>query len=124
MEPAEDDAEATAGTPGTPGTPGPSAYPEFARRFDVSGVTTISRRFDAAGKPEHASVVARKITVPGIRGVRPIAFEDAFDAASVQHAFAEPVAKPGATPPKLFQMVWSLTPHEQPAAGDKPQGNN
>ena len=99
---------------------GKPAYPKFAQRYEVEGVTTVVGRFDAAGKPEHASVIERKISVAGIRGMRPLAFEDSFDSASVQHALKVRPVKPG-TAPKPMQMVWSLEPREQPANKVTPQ---
>jgi len=92
-------------------------YPRLAQRFDVSGTTTVSRRFDAAGKPVEVNVVERKITVPGIRGVRPVAFENTFDALSLHQGFqGGDAAKPGAPLPPVFQMVWTLDPPK----GEKP----
>jgi hypothetical protein len=100
-----------------PATP---SYPKLAAYFDVTGVTRVSRRFDAAGKPVQASVIERKITVRGIRGTRPVAFENAFDAISVHYALKD--GKPAG--PKVFDMVWQLDPSDpkaaQPSQGESP----
>ncbi|WP_288378975.1 hypothetical protein [uncultured Massilia sp.] len=85
------------------------AYPSLAQRFDVTGSTTVTRELDAAGKPLRASVTAREITVRGIRGMRPVVFENTFDAASVQFAL-QGSASPGARLPEVFNMNWSLDP--------------
>lgn len=96
---------------------GRPAYPQWARSFEVEGVTRISREFDASGKPVGASVVGRKIRVAALPGVRPIAFEDAFDAVSVNFALAPAAtAKPGSAPTE-FDMVWSLEPARAAPAG-------
>ena len=89
------------------GSPG---YTALAARFGVTGTTTVTRIFDAKGKPLQAWVSGRNLTVPGIRGVRPIAFEDAFDTLAVRYALAGSDVKDGKPGPKMFQMVWHLTP--------------
>jgi len=97
----------------------PPDYPKMAARFDVTGVTRVSRRFDAAGKPVQASVTERRIQVRGIRGVRPVAFEDTFDALAVRYALGGPGVAPSASgPAQAFEMVWDLGP----AAGGATQG--
>lgn len=89
-------------------------YPNIARRFIATGVTTVHVQLDATGKPLQASVAARKIKVDGIRGVRPVAFEDAFDTVSVSHALARPhYDKPAGAAPFELQLVWTL---DEPAA--------
>lgn len=90
------------------GGAGSPAYPKFAARYGVTGTTTVTRSFDAGGKPLQAWVSGRNLTVPGIRGVRPVAFEDVFDALAVSYALAGSDAKGGKPGPKMFQMVWSL----------------
>ena len=100
---------------------GAPVFPSVAQRFEAVGSISVAREFDASGKTVRASVVERKITVPGIRGVRPIAFEDAFDAVSVQHVLklrAPDTSKPA--PEKVFQMVWSLEPEAPANATNKP----
>jgi len=85
------------------------SYPEFARHFDVSGSTRVSRRFDDAGKPVAASVIKRKIAVRGIRGVRPVAFETTFDDLAVHYALqGGDGGRPGAPLAPTFDMVWAL----------------
>lgn len=92
------------------------AYPRLAARFDVTGVTTVGRSFDAAGKPVEAHIVKRTVEVRGIRGVRPVAFENTFDALSIRHGLQGVAAKPGEPPAPVFQWVWRL----EPPTGDKP----
>ena len=87
----------------------PPPYPALAKRFDVTGVTRVSRRFDAAGKPVAASVVERRIKVRGIRGMRPVAFETTFDALALHYALqGGDGGRPGAPLPPVFEMVWTL----------------
>ena len=102
---------------------GVPAYPRLASAFDVEGKTTVRRRLDAAGKPVQASVAKRDITVRGIRGVRPVAFESTFDALSMKYGLtAQVTAKPAADNTQLFQMVWMLDPTEPATqAVDKPK---
>lgn len=114
----EADKESAAGEAAPEG----SVYPKFARRYLVGGKTTVERRFGAGGKPGRASVVAREIAVPGIRGLRPIAFEDSFDIASVQAALRQAGSgKPDA--PERVEFVWTMDPEEPGddglAKGDK-----
>jgi hypothetical protein len=96
-------------------------YPKLALHFDVTGSTKVSRWRDASGKPERASVTDRNITVRGIRGVRPVAFENTFDELAAQYALKGGAATPGN--PEVFEMVWTLEP-PAPAtkAETKPQG--
>lgn len=113
-----DDAPA-AGKAAARGTP---PYPKLASRFAVTGATIMRVQLDAAGKPLQASVADRKIAVPGIRGVRPIAFENIFDGASLDYALkGNAYNKPGGTGPVSFQMVWTLPAAAQPTSG-KPTG--
>lgn len=92
------------------------AYPSLAARFGATGVTTITRRFDASGKPEHASVTGRKIAVPGIRGTRPVAFENIFDEMALHYALkgADSV-KAGKTAPAVLSLDWNLESSPPPA---------
>ncbi|NIA54091.1 hypothetical protein HAV22_10595 [Massilia sp. TW-1] len=89
---------------------GPPPYPSVAKFFAVTGVTTVSVQLDRDGNPLQASVIGRKIQVPGIRGVRPVAFENAFDDAIVKYAMQEDrhYHKPSGDAPFKFQMVWNL----------------
>lgn len=90
------------------------AYPKLAQRFELTGFTLVTRTFDAAGKPVQASVSARDITVPGIRGTRPVPFEDAFDALSITYGLqADSPGRP------VVRMVWKLEP-AGPAKGATP----
>jgi hypothetical protein len=101
---------------------GPPPYPGVARRFMASGVTTVNVRLDADGTPLDATVAGRKIEVPGIRGVRPVAFENVFDAATVKYATEKGrhYAKPSGNAPYNFQMKWNLDDFDKKA--DTPKG--
>lgn len=99
------------------------AYPKLAQRFVVTGVTTVTRSFDAAGKPVQAGIADRRIAVQGIRGVRPLAFENVFDAPSLRFALSSAApGKAGGAPAETFQMNWDLeAPDDAPAgAAAKP----
>jgi hypothetical protein len=119
--------EATAAAAAAAAAKGLPPYPGLARWFDVSGATTIRRRLDAAGKPERARVIQRDIKVRGIRDLRPIAFEDTFDALAVKYGLAAKVAaKPADKNADVLRMVWTLDtdahapkPAQQPPAGAK-----
>jgi hypothetical protein len=89
---------------------GPPPYPGVASRFGATGVTTVSVRLDAAGKPLQATVTGRKVDVPGIRGVRPVAFENVFDATIEKYATKDGRHYDKASGKSLytFQMVWHL----------------
>lgn len=120
----EQEREAAAKAAAEAAAKGTPPYPRLANAFDVEGKTTVRRRLDAAGKPVQASVVKRDITVRGIRGVRPVAFEDTFDALSMKYGLkAQVAAKPAADNTQLFQMVWTLDESApEPDAGNKKQG--
>lgn len=106
-----------------PGTePAVPRYPLVALHFGARGSTVVQVQPDAAGKPLQASVVARKIIVPGIRGVRPVAFEDAFDPSSVTYAMeGKGYPKPVGTAPVRFEMVWTL-PDRDATPANTPTG--
>lgn len=109
-------------TPDGAAPAGKPAYPRLATRFGVTGKTRIERAFDTAGKPIQARVIKREIVVPGIRGLRPIAFEDAFDAVAIQGALVPPVA--GAEGPALgkrYELVWNIAPPERASADPAPK---
>jgi hypothetical protein len=88
------------GKPPAPPANGKPPYPPIATRFQAEGATIAQVRLDAGGKVQQASVVDRKITVPGIRGVRPVAFETLFDAQTLKYAQDSKLPK--------FQLVWKL----------------
>jgi hypothetical protein len=101
---------------------GPPPYPGIAKRYNVTGVTTLSVQLDAEGKPMQATVTGRDIKVSGIRGVRPVAFENVFDAASVAYATQEGrhYDKPSGGDPLKLRMAWNLD--DDDIAADAPQG--
>jgi hypothetical protein len=100
---------------------GPPPYPGVATRFEATGATTVSVRLDAQGKPLDAAIIGRKIAVPGIRGVRPVAFENVFDAVTVKYAMDEArhYDKPSGNAPYKFQMNWSLDDDDKKDAAAK-----
>jgi hypothetical protein len=100
---------------------GPLPYPSVAKYFSVTGVTMVSVQLDREGNPLQASVIGRKIQVPGIRGVRPVAFENAFDDAIVKYAMQEDrhYNKPTGDAPYKFQMVWNLDDDDKDAKASK-----
>jgi hypothetical protein len=84
-------------------------YPKIALRFMVTGRTTLSARLDAAGKPKEVSIIERKISMPGVRDARPIAFETIFDQASVNYARdGYRYEKPKDASPSKLQLIWTL----------------
>jgi hypothetical protein len=86
---------------------GQLTYPPEATFFQVEGTTTIQADKDADGKLLKASVVARKIKVPGVRDNQPLAFETLFDAASLD--FARKRSYPADKDASLkFELVWRL----------------
>jgi hypothetical protein len=99
----------------------PPPYPGVAKHFIVTGVTTVSVKLDAEGNPVRAAVIDRKIEAAGIRGVRPVAFENAFDAATTKYAMQEGrhYGKPSGDALHEFKMVWSLDDADKNANASK-----
>jgi len=91
------------------------AYPKLAQRFDVTGTTRVARPLDASGKPGPVGIAARTIKVRGIRGTRPVAFENAFDAIALDHGRIA-FAKPENAAHQHVDLVWTLTDPEPAAA--------
>lgn len=84
-------------------------YPKIALRFMVTGKTTLSVRFDAAGKPKDIVVIERKVDMPGVRDAPPVAFETIFDQAAIKYALdGYRYDKPTGDLPFKFQLVWTL----------------
>lgn len=96
------------------------AYPKLAQRFIVTGTVRIRRPLDASGKRGAFIVGERKITVNGIRGTRPVAFENALDAASLQRA-ALVFDKPESAAQEYLDMVWTLEDPEPSAPANPPK---
>jgi hypothetical protein len=63
-------------------------YPPVAQRLSVEGAVTVelTARDSADAAAPFARIASRNITVPGVRGVRPVAFETLLDAASLKRA--------------------------------------
>ena len=98
-----------------PADEGPGSYPRLATAYGVEGVTTLEIVFDGAGKFVSAKVVDRAITVPGLRGVRPVAFETVFDEAAAARAATIAYPKRDAAQGRSgdsrgrMDMAWKLT---------------
>jgi hypothetical protein len=98
-------------------------FPKFASRFVASGTTTMLIELDATGKALQASVTGRRITVQGIRGQRPIAFENIFDRAAVNYILqARHFDKPSQAGPARLQIVWTLDDDAAPSNSPKKGG--
>ena len=93
-------------------------YPALARRFAVTGATTVRVRLDSAGRPQEASIVERKIDVPGIRHAPPVAFEQIFDAATLAYAMTGQSYTQTGDGYTSFQMRWSLDEAEKTLNGE------
>lgn len=103
-----------------PGDDAKPAYPALASTFQVTGTTTMRVRTNASGTIEQVSVAERKIDVPGIRGVRPLAFENIFDALTLAYPRNWRPDKPGAVFPSKLQLDWKLEPAATSPTGAKP----
>lgn len=74
--------------------PEPTAYPALARRWGVTGDVTVETDVDAAGQVQRTRVVARRISVPGVRDARPVAFETMLDAPALAAAARRKPVRP------------------------------
>jgi hypothetical protein len=97
-------------------------YPPLANHFAVTGTTTVSAQLNADGTARQATIALRKVEVPGIQGVRALAFEDIFDQNALNYALRNHYPKPKTDKPFQFEMVWSLdgstgTPANTPKGG-------
>ncbi len=90
-------------------------YPDLARGFLVQGRVLVHITVDRDGRFRRASVAQRDLGVPGIRGIRPVAFETVFDSASMERARSVTLQKP--KPESLnhngeavqeIEMIWRL----------------
>lgn len=80
-------------------------YPPRAARWELTGAVEVRVVRDAAGRITETSVVARKLTAPGLEGRRPVFLETVLDAASITRARALPARGPG---PSNVEFVWKL----------------
>ena len=103
-------------TPAGAGGPAPASqeYPIFASMHGVEGTITVQSVVDVDGRFQRATVVKREVTVDGIRGVRPVAFETVLDEASLARAALVSYPKKTAAQTKdglytgRFEIVWKL----------------
>ena len=84
------------------------AYPAFARLWELQGSVAVELTLDAQGGVREARVVERRLTVPGIRGQRAVAFETLLDAPSLARARAMKHAPPTSAGPSRLRFRWSL----------------
>lgn len=87
--------------------PDDGEYPKFAQHWQVEGRVMVELRLDAQGQPQPARVLSRAITVPGVRGVPPVAFETLLDERSIARAQRASAARTGAASPRI-EIVWRL----------------
>ncbi|MRX08567.1 hypothetical protein GJ697_12025 [Pseudoduganella sp. FT25W] len=87
---------------------GAPVFPTLAARFLAHGASIIEVQLDANGKLQQASMAERKVEVPGIRGVRPVAFETLFDQSALQYAADHPQIQPAGKNPYKFQLLWTM----------------
>jgi hypothetical protein len=89
-------------------------YPDLARAFIVQGRTVVEALVDEQGRLRRARVVQRDLTVPGIHGIRPVAFETTLDQASTERAKSVKFQQPDPAKPKggesaqRIEFVWRL----------------
>jgi hypothetical protein len=94
----------------------PLGYPLLAAELGAEGVSTVEVILDAVGKAKEATVVERVVSVPGLRGRRPIAFETLFDEGALAVAAARDYAQLAAgergeaVRRGRFDVAWSLRP--------------
>jgi hypothetical protein len=84
-------------------------YPPTAARFGVEGEVQV--RWPAHSGTAGANspqIVSRVVTVPGIRNVRPVAFETLFDAASLERAAKLPPLDNTNGKPREVVLKWKL----------------
>lgn len=86
---------------------GKPAYPRAASFFQVQGLTQVAVSLDAEGHATRAEVIARKLSVPGVRGNRPVAFETLLDEAAVTYARQRNYPT-GQARETSFEMMWNL----------------
>lgn len=104
--------------PSADGKPEPASdkppFPKIALRFMVTGRTTLSVLFDAAGKPRDVTVIERKVYMPGVLNSPPLAFETIFDQAAIRYALnGFHYDNPKGASPFKFQLVWTLPEDEE-----------
>jgi hypothetical protein len=72
----------------------PSDYPPLAATYEVQGSVVLQLRIDSEGQFKGATVVDRRLTVPGLHGARPVAFETSLDEATIVLAAKATYSKP------------------------------
>ena len=72
----------------------PPDYPPLAGIYEVQGSVVLQLKIDAEGQFKGATVVDRKLSVPGLQGARPLAFETSLDEATIALAAKATYSKP------------------------------
>lgn len=87
-----------------------AGYPNAAAQFGVEGAVVTRGRLRADGTGLDAPrIVARRITVPGIRDMRPVAFETWLDSATLERAAkTAPTAKRAPGDEAELRFNWKL----------------
>jgi hypothetical protein len=89
-------------------------YPDLARSFIVQGRIVVEALVDEQGRLRRARVIQRDLNVPGIHGIRPVAFETTLDQASTDRAKTVKFQKPdpaklkGGESAQRIEFVWRL----------------
>lgn len=82
-------------------------YPRVARMFGVEGTVTVEWGV-ASGRQPEPRIRRRQLSVPGLEGTRPAAFESVLDEASLARARAAPLPAGQAGTPRVVDFVWKL----------------
>jgi hypothetical protein len=80
-------------------------YPRMAASFGVEGLLRLLLRIDSKGKLQRAEVIQRDVSVRGIRGNPPVAFDNLLDQAALAKAKATRFAAPA--PEKIKNGIFT-----------------
>lgn len=88
-----------------------TAYPPVALRFGVEGRVQVRGTVRAATVGlDQPLITSRQISVPGIRDVRPVAFETVLDAASLARAKTVQPTRGAPGQATALEFVWKVQP--------------
>jgi hypothetical protein len=92
----------------------PADYPPFAAQFGIEGKVLVDVVLDPRGHIASTRIAGRELTVNGVRGIRPVAFETSLDEASIARVRLPDIAsafKPDPSKPQTLVRVpvgWKL----------------